>query len=398
LGVGQSREKRVKYALGEPSVGRVAIPFAFKGELAESRRVDLLPLNLWLQRHPVRFENIEIMSALPSPAQADKQIFGKSGPVTRGKAARLRSILWFITRITVTCACLWRVGRMVDVQALRTILTTISMPLLSLSFVFFLLMAVLGGLRWWVVFRAIGHSAQLGALISMFWIGSALNQIMPSAAGDTVRVWLSVRRGYQLRSTVNSIVLDRVFMLATLLVIALATQPLLARIVPEAEHLWIAAAFAVVGLGGIGILTIGDLFPRRFVDWKPVRWLSALSTDTRRVVVSSWGAPSAVLCVLSNLNFVMAGALLGAALGLRVDATTYLACIPLVVAVTVIPISIAGWGLREGLLVSLLSDAGIRPDAALAFSLMFGLLSAACSLPGVALWCLRSERVTAVLS
>jgi glycosyltransferase 2 family protein len=115
-------------------------------------------------------------------------------------------------------------------------------------------------------------------------------------------------------------------------------------------------------------------------------------------VVSAWGAPSAVLCVLGNLNFVMAGALLGAALGLRVDATTYLACIPLAVAVTVIPISIAGWGLREGLLVSLLSHAGIRPDAALAFSLMFGLLSAACSLPGLVLWCVRSERVTAVLS
>ena len=180
---------------------------------------------------------------------------------------------------------------MVDVQALRTILTSILVPLQSLSFVFFLLMAVLGGLRGWVVLRAIGHPAQLGALISMFWIGSALNQIMPSARGDTIRVWLSVRRGYQLRSTVNSIVL-----------------------------------------------------------------------------------------------------------GLRVDATTYLACIPLVVAVTVIPISIAGWGLREGLLVSLLSHAGIRPDAALAFSLMFGLLSAASCLPCVALWCLRSERVTAVLS
>ncbi len=145
----------MKYALGAPSVGRGAIPFAFKGELAESRRVDLLPLNLWLQRHPVRVENIEIMSALPSPAQADKQIFGKSGPVTRGKAARLRSILWFMTRITVTCACLWRVGRMVDVQALRTILTTVSMPLLSLSFVFFLLMAVLWGIA--LVGRVSGH-------------------------------------------------------------------------------------------------------------------------------------------------------------------------------------------------------------------------------------------------
>lgn len=268
---------------------------------------------------------------------------------------------------------------------------------MGLSFVFFLMFAVLGGLRWWVVLRAIGQPARLGTLVSTFWTGMVLNQILPSPAGDTMRVWLAVRSGCRLLAAVNSIVLDRVFMLAALLVIMMATQPLLAGFVPMAPPIWFSTLLTAGCFGGIGVLAFADRFSR-LVRWKPLGWIRLLSSDTRRIVASGWVVPMAVLCVFGNLNFIVAGGLLGAALGLHLDGAAYLAVIPLVVVVTIIPISIAGWGLREGLLVSMLSKAGVQPNVALAFSLMFGLLSAACTLPGLVLWWLRSDRPTAMPS
>jgi hypothetical protein len=295
--------------------------------------------------------------------------------------------LGVLVKVAVTGGCLWYIGRIVDPRALEHELATMSPPFLGFSFAAFMMIALVGGARWWVVLRAMGQPARLAALISVFWTGMLLNQVLPTAAGDTARVWLSVRRGVRLPAAVNSILLERVAMVLLLLVIVLATQPLLARIAPGAnEPIWAPAVFLLGGLAGIGVLSIADWIPDRIAGGRLLRWLAGLSRDTRRVAASGWTAPLAALCLVGNLNFVVAGWLLGEALGLRLPFADYLAFIPLVVAVTVIPISIGGWGLREGLLVTLLARVGISHEAALAFSVMFGAFSAVCSLPGLVLW------------
>lgn len=59
---------------------------------------------------------------------------------------------------------------------------------------------------------------------------------------------------------------------------------------------------------------------------------------------------------------------------------------PLVLTSTAILISIAWWGLREGRLVALLPKVRISREAALAFSVIFGVFKAFCSLPGLIPW------------
>ncbi len=51
-----------------------------------------------------------------------------------------------------------------------------------------------------------------------------------------------------------------------------------------------------------------------------------------------------------------------------------------------IPISFAGWGIREGAMVTLFAFAGVNADTALALSLAFGVALLAVSLPGCAWW------------
>src|SRR3546814_14594568 len=63
---------------------------------------------------------------------------------------------------------------------------------------------------------------------------------------------------------------------------------------------------------------------------------------------------------------------------------------PAVVLITFFPLSLAGWGVREGAAVLLLGVAGLAADAALAVSVLFGLGMLAAGLPGCFLW-LRSR-------
>jgi uncharacterized membrane protein YbhN (UPF0104 family) len=50
--------------------------------------------------------------------------------------------------------------------------------------------------------------------------------------------------------------------------------------------------------------------------------------------------------------------------------------------VTTIPISIGGWGVREGAMVTALSLLDVQPSIALAISIQFGLIMMVVGLPG----------------
>jgi uncharacterized membrane protein YbhN (UPF0104 family) len=73
----------------------------------------------------------------------------------------------------------------------------------------------------------------------------------------------------------------------------------------------------------------------------------------------------------------------GRALGLRYDLMTYFAIVPPALVLTVIPISIAGWGVREGVMVGLFSLIGADKTVVLMMSLVYGMLLIVVSLPGL---------------
>lgn len=58
----------------------------------------------------------------------------------------------------------------------------------------------------------------------------------------------------------------------------------------------------------------------------------------------------------------------------------------------VLPISVAGWGVREGAMVVSLGWLNVPADAALAISISIGLLQLLVAVPGGALWAFWSHR------
>jgi hypothetical protein len=61
--------------------------------------------------------------------------------------------------------------------------------------------------------------------------------------------------------------------------------------------------------------------------------------------------------------------------------------IPVVTVVTLLPVSVGGWGLREGALLALFGLVGVPSHDALAFSVLFGFVGIVASLPALAcLW------------
>ncbi len=89
-------------------------------------------------------------------------------------------------------------------------------------------------------------------------------------------------------------------------------------------------------------------------------------------------ASSLLIPLLAMLSFFATGW----ALGLRYDLVTYFVIVPPAIILTIIPISLAGWGVREGALVALFSLIGADKATILAMSILYGLMQIVVSLPG----------------
>jgi uncharacterized membrane protein YbhN (UPF0104 family) len=78
--------------------------------------------------------------------------------------------------------------------------------------------------------------------------------------------------------------------------------------------------------------------------------------------------------------------------GAEVSLLYSLFLVPPVVLVTVVPISIAGWGVREGAMVAAFTYAGLARSDGLIISLLFGATSLAGGIIGGVIWLLTNER------
>jgi len=73
-------------------------------------------------------------------------------------------------------------------------------------------------------------------------------------------------------------------------------------------------------------------------------------------------------------------------LGLALEAAVFL--FPAVVLLSMIPISLAGWGIRESAMVVIFSLVGLDSSAALSISILFGASMFLAGLPGIGFWLL----------
>jgi glycosyltransferase 2 family protein len=267
----------------------------------------------------------------------------------------------------------------------------LSVPLALLALLPALLIPVLGGLRWWIVLRGGGlRPGKAGDLAMLFSVSGVVGQILPSIASDGLRGLLAIRRGYRPNDVLHSIVLERAMMVLALLVLLVATEPLLTERIGRPSTVWLSPMLLGTGVGSFVALLLADRFG--LGCWLTPPWVQALAVTARRLTLSRWGVAGFAISLASNLNFVVAAALLSRTLGLPITLPDCLAVIPLATLATALPISLGGWGVREGTLVVLFGTMGVPLGGALLLSLSYGLYSALSGLPGFAAWCLTPNK------
>ncbi len=307
--------------------------------------------------------------------------------------ARLKSSLAFAAKIVLTAGMLLFVLRQVDLAAMRSTLAGLHWTLLAAGLLQMLVIPLLGGLRWQLVLSAMKAPGRIWPLSRLFWISMLFSQVLPSTVGgDVVRVFMMWRSGTSLRIAFSSVALERASMLLALVGFVALQLPFLASRVVVAQLVWIAPALLLGGIVGLIALMSADRFLRYLPDLRVVRAIAGLSADARHVFLSRFVWHLIVVCVITLLNLCLAAWWIGLSVGLPLGFADYLVFIPVVTVVTLIPVSVGGWGVREGALVALFGLVGIPSHMALAFSVLFGFVGIVASVPAFGfLWYAPSE-------
>ena len=252
--------------------------------------------------------------------------------------------------------------------------------------------------RWLVILQATGHSVPMRDLLSSYFAGMFLNIFLPGAlGGDVYRVYRVAQKTKDSEVALVSVFLERFTGLVALSALALLGLPPAFKLVGRGDI--IVLFVTCVGMLVGAVLLISS--PKLLVWAQP--WLEKLRLGKVaarlakiQILLRKFAQHRQALALSMGLSFLLQLAivyyhyLVAQQLKIPISYLELLVFIPIIVVVTLLPISLGGLGLKEGLWVYLFSRIGLPAEQALLLSLTITALSWLLSLPGAAILLLDS--------
>jgi hypothetical protein len=277
-------------------------------------------------------------------------------------------------QIALTVVLLVALARVLDPAKLRQLLQAANPVWLTVGFIILTAQQIISAERWRLVVVALS-APQYRMWFYLFWQGLSMlcGMVLPSIIGaDLVRTYALSGRT-PIGPVVRIVLIDRALGLLALATLVMVSVLVLPGFFSAQPLLLLSVAIAVCGPATYLVLT--RLVPRLRGTQRLVLAARELGLDLKRTVEGK-GSTRVILISLSlHLLSVFAFLALGNAIGMpEVDFVHYLAIVSCALLVTIIPISIGGWGIRESALVIGFGLVSVEPERAFTLSATFGLL------------------------
>jgi uncharacterized membrane protein YbhN (UPF0104 family) len=307
----------------------------------------------------------------------------------------MRRILLSTIKILISAALLYLALRKVNLSNLASRLDIASLGWIGLAIAATFIQIFVGALRWCEVSAECGAPLATRQAARFNLIGTFFNQTLPSAiGGDAVRLWLAARSGAGWRAATYSIFVDRAIGLIALAVLIVASLPWSYNLIrdPDGRSALLLVDFAALA-SGVGFLVLGALPWPWLKRWWGTHHLHACAVITNRVIFSRKRGPKvAVLSILVHVLAVVIAWCVVQSIAAPVAFGQVFQLIPPVMLITMLPISIAGWGVREATLGLAFGYAGLATSEGVNVSLLFGAVSFIVGAFGGLAWIFSAEK------
>ncbi len=248
---------------------------------------------------------------------------------------------------------------------------------------------MLTALRWSFVNEALGNEITLRTCLRLMFIGQFFNQSLPtSIGGDGVKVGMLCRvEKIPLQMSFLSVVADRVVGLLVLILVACLAWLVFGYLwpIPIPQQATISTILLAAVCAVATALFV--IFPRidRMANnwnWRGLAALRTFAATSNRLFLHKPVALN-ILGLSVIVQVLIALSIYCGSRSLQVDLPlAALFLIPLIIFVASLPFSFAGWGLREGAMVTGFAILGISATEAVSASILHGIAQLIIGLPG----------------
>jgi len=309
----------------------------------------------------------------------------------------MRGFLIFTTRVLVSLALLYLALRGINFAGIQARLSQIKLLWIGLAVLVAIFQILLGALRWREI--SILCHAPLTDLQAFRYnmIGAFFNQTLPSSiGGDAVRLWLVNRTGAGWRAATYSILTDRAVGLIALALIIVGSLPWSYGMIADSNGrlALVFVDFAAL-FGGLGFLVLGRLPWSWLKRWWPTRHVRACSVIANQVIFNRKTGPK--IAVLSMSIHVLAVVIAWCAvrsIEAPADFEQLFMLTPPIMLITMVPISIAGWGVREATMMVAFGYAGLAQADGTMVSILFGVVYFIVGALGGLVWIFSAEKAS----
>lgn len=289
---------------------------------------------------------------------------------------------WLIacTQIVVSISLIVWIFLNIDLKNTLQLVATTNSPLIMFCIILLAFLVVPAAIRWhWFVGRFMPDGMvpiDLGLAIRINTVNVALNQFLPSTlGGDLYRVIIAKSLGLSLLRSTGATIADR--LAAFFILIVISGPALIITLVSVEGIAWLPQiAMWVALLVVIGFFLLCWVFIRKHA----MKFASAITLF--QSFLRANGLISRVVFTSLVIQFVTLTVMIATAkiLGIEIGFFSLFGIMAASLLVSRLPISVAGWGVREGVLISFLSTYGVAAETAVATSVIYGLTELAAAM------------------
>ncbi|QSZ41679.1 flippase-like domain-containing protein [Sulfurimonas aquatica] len=298
-----------------------------------------------------------------------------------------------IIKLIITIAIFYYLFQHIDFDTLWQRLSNSHGGWIFVALLMQLTSTYLAAYRWFKISQLLVFKEKLSFYVQSYFKGTFFNQVLPSSiGGDAVRIIDLTRENYDKKDAFYGVFVDRVVGLVGLLVLNLIASILFYGTF-EQEFSQLIIFIALSGI--IGFASLFHFHRLKFLEkYKFLNLFNRLAKRLNTLYASRMLLIKHIsISVIVHLFSVLTMYGLSLSLGLDLSFQTLLIAVPPVFLLTIVPLSLAGWGIREGAMIGVFMLVGADQTKVLAMSILYGLLLIISALPGSYFW-IKSKKAT----
>lgn len=339
-------------------------------------------------------QKTNLLKAEPATLDLPLAIPSSLPPSPVAKTRRSKLISWVIRLVVLGLLLAFLFSRNLNFGKIGSELLHANLGWVALSVVLVVPFIALKAMRWQVILKSLGLSIPFRAAYRLYAVGLAAGSFTPGQAGDAIKAWYLREQGFSLGSGLVSIVLDRLFDVAVLIMLAASGLSFLG-----ADFASELPALLVLLLGtfaALVVLVVPALRNRlldialKVVLRKKAAASNAEFAPTEQVHHMNL-LPVFGLTLVASLLALGRVWLLALALGLSLNPLQVVAVSSLATVVSLIPFSVGGIGFRDVTLIGILGKLGYSSEQAVSLSSFILLLTLVNLVAGYLIWLTRPQ-------